>query len=211
MNKRESRSESVETVSRQDEPKPSGDSFGSSDQTFVDEAMKTVDFADAADEHHREGTKENSSFETQLEELRQEANDYQQKWLRAQADFDNFRRRSRQEKEEFAKYASMQLIEQLLPIIDNFDRAIVSSKETKDIDSLTKGIEMINRQLEQVLANEGLQKMETVGKPFDPEFHQAVAQVESDDFDEGIVVGELQTGYILKNKVLRPAMVQVSK
>lgn len=211
MNKRESRSESVETVSRQDEPKPSGDSFGSSDQAYVDEALKNVDCADAAEKHHQEGTEENSRFETQLEELRQEANDYQQKWLRAQADFDNFRRRSRQEKEEFAKYASMQLIEQLLPIIDNFDRAIVSSKETKDIDSLTRGIEMIYRQLEQVLANEGLQKMEAVGKPFDPEFHQAVAQVESDDFDEGIVVGELQTGYILKNKVLRPAMVQVSK
>jgi len=146
----------------------------------------------------------------ELERLRRQAEENYNKYLRAQADFDNFRRRSRSEKEELVKYASMKLIEQLLPVIDNFSRAIESSKEARDFDSLAKGVEMIFRQLENVLAQEGLKAMETVGQPFNPEFHQAVAQVESEEHEEGIVVEELQKGYFLKDKVLRPAMVKVS-
>ncbi|WNQ14211.1 nucleotide exchange factor GrpE [Paenibacillus aurantius] len=146
----------------------------------------------------------------ELEELRKQVEEHQQRFLRAQADFDNFRRRSRQEKEDFAKYASAKVIEQLLPIVDNFERALTSSKETKDFEALLKGLEMTARQLEQVLKNEGLQAMETVGQPFNPDFHQAIMQVESEEHGEGIVVEEVQKGYVLKDKVLRPAMVKVS-
>lgn len=147
---------------------------------------------------------------SELEQLRQLVEEHQQRALRAQADFDNFRRRTRQEKEEFAKYASMKVVEQLLPVVDNFDRALAASKDTKDFDSLLKGVEMIFRQLDQVLANEGLKAMDAVGQPFNPEFHQAIMQVESDEHEEGIVVEEVQKGYMLKDKVLRPAMVKVS-
>lgn len=151
-----------------------------------------------------------SDLQKQLLEAKAQADDHYQKFLRTQADFDNFRRRARQEKEEFLKYASAKLVEQLLSVIDNFDRALSSSKETKDFDALVKGLEMTSRQLDQILMAEGLQPMVTVGEPFNPELHQAIMQVESDEYGEGIVIEEVQKGYILKDKVLRPAMVKVS-
>jgi molecular chaperone GrpE len=147
----------------------------------------------------------------ELDALRRQAEEAQERYLRTQADFDNFRRRSRVEKEDFAKYASSKLVEQLLPVLDNFERAVAASKDSKDFDSLLKGIDMIQRQLGQTLEQEGLKAMEAVGEAFNPEFHQAVMQVESDEHEEGIVVEELQKGYVFKDKVLRPAMVKVSK
>ncbi|HUC93217.1 MAG TPA: nucleotide exchange factor GrpE [Paenibacillus sp.] len=143
-------------------------------------------------------------------ELERLLEEQQQRLLRAQADFDNFRKRTIKEKEELGQYASMKLVGQLLPIVDNFERAIGASKESGDFESLSKGVDMIFRQLSQLLEQEGLKPMETVGRPFNPEFHQAVMTVESDEFEEGIVVEELQKGYVLKDRVLRPAMVKVS-
>ncbi len=98
-----------------------------------------------------------------------------------------------------------------MPVLDNFERAVAASKDSRDFDSLLKGIDMIQRQLGQTLEQEGLKAMEAVGEAFNPEFHQAVMQVESDEHEEGIVVEELQKGYVFKDKVLRPAMVKVSK
>lgn len=146
----------------------------------------------------------------ELEKLRTELEEQKQRTLRAQADFDNFRRRTVKEKEELGKYASAKLITELLPVIDNFERALNTGSEGTANDSYTKGIEMIYRQLENVLRSEGLTKMEVVGQSFNPEYHQAVMQVESDEHEEGIIVEELQSGYLLKDKVLRPAMVKVS-
>lgn len=151
-----------------------------------------------------------SSAADLIEELRAQSDENYQRYLRTQADFDNFRRRSRQEKEDFAKYASGKIMEQLLPVLDNFDRALDTGRETKDLDSLIKGLDMIFRQFDQVLEQEGLQKMNTIGEPFNPEFHQAIMQVESEEYEEGIVVEEVQKGYMLKDRVLRPAMVKVS-
>lgn len=152
-----------------------------------------------------------AELESKLEEQRRLADENYQRYLRAQADFENFRRRARQEKEEFTKYASAKLIEQLLPVVDNFERALAAAKDNKDYDALLKGVDMIYRQLEQALAAEGLTPIESVGKPFNPEFHQAIMQEESEEHEEGIVVEEMMKGYMLKEKVLRPAMVKVSK
>lgn len=151
-----------------------------------------------------------SELNAEMESLRQQVQDHQEKVLRIQADYDNFRRRTRQEKEEFAKYASAKLLEELIPVVDNFERALAAGKETNDYDSLYKGLEMTFRQMDQVLRQEGLEPMDSVGKPFNPDFHQAIMQVESEDYEEGIVVEEVQKGYKLKEKVLRPAMVKVS-
>lgn len=147
----------------------------------------------------------------QLVKLTAEIEEYKERLLRAQADFDNFRRRTQKEKEDLAKYASSVLITELLPVIDNFERALSSGADSADVSSYAKGVEMIFRQLEGVLKAEGLERMEAVGQPFNPEFHQAVMQVDSDEYEEGIVVEELQKGYQLKDKVIRPAMVKVSK
>lgn len=146
----------------------------------------------------------------ELAALRAELEEQQQRLLRVQADFDNFRRRTQKEKEELGKYASAKLITELLPVIDNFERALASGEQGTDVTSYAKGVEMIFRQLEGVLGAEGLKAMETVGEQFNPEFHQAIMQVESDEHEEGIVVEEVQKGYMLKDKVLRPAMVKVS-
>lgn len=151
-----------------------------------------------------------AELERQLEEQRKLADEHYQRFMRTQADFDNFRRRSRLEKEELAKYASGKLIEDLLPIVDNFDRALAAAKESNDYEALQKGLDMIYRQFDQVLAQEGLERIESVGQPFNPDVHQAVMQVETEEYEEGIVVEELQKGYKLKDKVLRVAMVKVS-
>jgi molecular chaperone GrpE len=148
--------------------------------------------------------------ESELELAQKLAVDNYQKYLRAQADFDNFRRRSRQEKEEFAKYASSKLIEQLLPVVDSFERALATGNETTDTEALLKGVDMIFRMLSQVLEQEGLKSIEAIGQPFNPDFHQAIMTVESAEHDEGIVIEEIQKGYNLKDKVLRPSMVKVS-
>lgn len=174
----------------------------------------------AAPEQNAEGTDEarNAGENTQTAheedarytELKNQVEEQQQRFLRAQADFDNFRRRTMKEKEELGQYASMKLIEQLLPVVDNFERAIAATGANKDFDSLAKGVEMIFKQLAQVLEQEGLKPMTTVGEVFNPDFHQAIMQVESDEYEEGVVVEEVQKGYMMKDKVLRPAMVKVS-
>lgn len=144
------------------------------------------------------------------ESYKRQAEENHGKYLRAQADFDNFRKRTLKEKEELAQYASLKLVNQLLPIVDNFQRALQTGGEAAESDAFAKGVDMIYRQLIQVLENEGLKAMEPVGQPFDPELHQAIMQVDSEEHEEGIVVEVVQQGYWLKDKVIRPAMVKVS-
>lgn len=145
-----------------------------------------------------------------VEQLNKQLDEANNKLLRVQADYDNFRKRTQKEKEELAKYASAKLVENLLPAIDNFDRALAASAASGDYEALAKGLEMIYRQLLTTMEAEGLTAMEVVGVPFNPEYHQAVMTVETDEYEEGIVVEELQKGYMLKDKVIRPAMVKVS-
>ena len=147
----------------------------------------------------------------EFEKLRTEAEEHQQRLLRVQADYDNFRRRTLKEKEELAKYASSVLITQLIPVIDNFERALTTGDESTNNSAYAKGVEMIFRQFMDVMSAEGLSPMNSVGEAFNPEYHQAIMQVESDEYEEGIVVEEIQKGYLLKDKVLRPAMVKVSQ
>jgi len=155
-------------------------------------------------------TQKLGEMETKITELTQQAEDSHNRYLRVQADFDNFRRRTQREKEELAQYASLKLIEQLLPVVDNFERALLAAEESEAKDSFQVGMDMIHRQMIQVLEAEGLRKMDAVGTPFDPEMHQAVMREESEEHEEGIVLEVIQNGYWLKDKVLRPAMVKVS-
>lgn len=186
-------------------------------QETHNEAMETTEQAESVETVSAESAEsapyeQASGYEAEIAQLKQTAEENYQKYLRTQADFDNFRRRSRQEKEEFAKYASLKLIEGLLPIVDNFERAVNASREQKDFDSLYKGVEMIGRQILQLLDQEGVKPIEAAGQPFNPEYHQAVMQVSAEEgVDPGTVVEELQKGYIMKEKVIRPAMVKVSE
>lgn len=187
-------------------------------EEFVEPANEQVE-SNMNQEEENEFT-QNEAKEPQTNEVEQQdelSNELQiqldeagQKLLRVQADYDNFRRRTLKEKEELAKYASSKLVESLLPTVDNFDRAIAASAANQDYDALAKGVDMIFRQLMGTMEAEGLVLMNAVGQPFNPEYHQAVMTVETDEYEEGIVVEELQKGYLLKDKVIRPAMVKVS-
>jgi molecular chaperone GrpE len=179
---------------------------GLDEATYTGETNEEAATGAGADQVNLEG----SDSEEQIAALREQVEESNNRLLRLQADYDNFRRRTRQEKEDFAKYASQRLIEMLVPVIDNFERALQAAQVNNDFDSFVKGVDMIFRQFDQVLSSEGLQRMETVGQPFNPEFHQAVMQVESEEHEEGTIVEEMQKGYILKDKVIRPAMVKVS-
>ncbi len=143
-------------------------------------------------------------------ELKKQIEELESRLLRSKADFENYKKRTRVEKEELAKYANVRLIGEILPIFDNFKRAIDSSDEMQNIDSLIEGVKMVYRQLEEMLTKEGLEPIESIGHTFNPEQHQAVMQVESDEHDSGVVVEELQKGYKLKDKVIRPSMVKVN-
>ncbi|SDY51317.1 molecular chaperone GrpE [Evansella caseinilytica] len=146
-----------------------------------------------------------------LQELESKLEETTNRMLRLQADYDNFRRRTRLEREADAKYRSQRLVEELLPILDNFERAMLTPLDSEDGKSFMQGVEMIYRQFQDALAKEGVEPIKTVGEPFDPQVHQAVMQVKVEEYDSNIVVEELQKGYMLKDRVIRPAMVKVNE
>lgn len=129
--------------------------------------------------------------------------------VRLQADYDNFRRRTRQEKEEIYKYTSEKLVSALLPVLDNFDLAL--SAEGNSIESFKSGVQMIYKQLLDVLAAEGVAQIPALGEQFDPQVHEAVLRAESEEHPDNTVIEELRRGYYLKDKVIRPSMVKVVK
>jgi len=127
---------------------------------------------------------------------------------RLQADFDNFRRRTRQEKEDLSSIVAQTLILELLPVLDNFERAL-STASNQDAGGVLSGIEMIYRQFSRALEKNGLAAIEAVGSAFNPEQHEAVMRVEDSEKEDGTVVEELQKGYVVRGKVIRPSMVKV--
>ena len=129
--------------------------------------------------------------------------------LRLQADFDNYRRRTRQEQSELSAFVTQNLIKELLPVIDNFERAL-SSRPTDDPSGFGAGVEMIFRQLYGVLEKQGITTVESVGALFDPNRHEAILKDTESDQPEGTVVAELQKGYAVGGKVIRPALVKVA-
>lgn len=136
----------------------------------------------------------------------------QQQFVRLQADFANYKKRTAAEKLQISEVVKMDVITNILPVIDNFERAlqVPQDKVTDDVKSFIDGYEMIYKQLLGVLEKEGVTKIDAVGKPFDPNYHQAVMRVPSDEYDDDVVVEVLQEGYLLGDKTLRPAMVKVA-
>lgn len=148
---------------------------------------------------------------TRIAQLQAQVEDLQGKWLRAQADFDNFRKRTRQEREELATFASAKLITDLLPVLDHFAMAQAAAETGSSAESLAKGVDMVYKQLLGVMENAGLRAMDPVGQPFDPNRHEAVMQEPVEGVAAGHVATVLRTGYLLGDRVLRPAMVKISQ
>ena len=180
------------------------------DETKEEVKKEEVHMSDDTAEVHVDSDEKKDSPQEEEIDWKKKAEEYHGKYLKALADLENYRRRTRREREELIKYAAGPLLEKLLPVGDNLERALSASKESGQEEALHQGVDIIYRQFMQVLKESGLTPIESVGQPFDPHVHNAVAQVESDKYESGIVVEELQKGYRFKDRVLRPAMVQVS-
>ncbi|MGB3907085.1 MAG: nucleotide exchange factor GrpE [Methanomethylovorans sp.] len=156
-------------------------------------------------------TNDAPSLEEQLCMKDEEIAQVKDRLLRLTAEFDNFRKRTAREKEEFRKFASEELILELIEVYDNFERALESAKNTDDIVSVVKGVEMVFKQFTSILEKEGLQKMECMGEEFDPHEHEAVLHVEHPDHNDNTIIDVCKSGFYLHSKVIRPATVTVSK
>jgi len=170
--------------------------------------VEVVDAEDVTVEEAKETADETIA---KIAELQAKLDETENKMLRNQADFDNFRRRTRLDQEAAQKYRAQSIVSDILPALDNFERALQIEANNEQTKSLLQGMNMVYNQLVQALQNEGVELIKSVGEPFDPHLHQAVMQVEDDNFESNTVVEELQKGYKLKDRVIRPAMVKVNQ
>lgn len=191
---------------------PAAAEEAAAEEAAAEEILETSQEEEASPEE--EVLAEDEQVLLQLQEslstLDQENKELQDKLLRKQADFDNFRKRMFREKEDSIKYANSSLLSDLIAVIDDFERAIGSAESSTDFESFLSGIKLIEKQFVGMLErNWGLKRMETVGKEFDPQEHEALMMVESDECDTETVVEDYQKGYYLQDRVLRHAKVKV--
>jgi len=153
---------------------------------------------------------EAAQIQQDLDSARSEAADYLDNLKRLQAEFENFRKRMVREQTDFLSLATQEIIKSLLPVIDNFERALAHEVEGDQAGEYRDGMQLVYAQLLDVLAKEGLSAVEPVGEVFDPSIHEAMMQVEGGDHPEGTIVRVLEKGYTLKGRVIRPAKVAVA-
>ena len=178
-------------------------------QKVVDDLMESLDNvepgnADGQPEPAVEEVDEVTALRSQLAEMEKLA-------LRYQADLENFRKRSRAQVQDQLKYASLPLITQILEAVDNLNRATeVANDESSDATGIVEGVKMVSQQLSNILEQQGCKRIEAVGKPFDPNCHQAVQMQPSDEYESNTVMTEVRAGFMLHDRVVRPAQVFVS-
>ena len=151
-----------------------------------------------------------ASLRARIEQLEAEAEEASNRHLRLAADFDNYKKRARQEQADLVRSANAELIGKLLPVVDNFHRVLESVPETAD-DAWIKGVRLTLLQLEELLAAQGVSPIEAIGQPFDPSQHEAIGHEESSEHPEDTVVTEVRRGYRLHDRVVRPALVKVAR
>lgn len=182
------------------------------DRQNVPEEQVTANGAEQSAQENPDACADPAEFDKilqMIEEKNRQLDETTNRLQRLQADFDNFRRRTRQEKTEIGAVATENVVIQLLPVIDNFERALAASGD-QERPEWFNGIEMIYRQLVTALENIGVVPIKAVGNPFDPKLHEAVMRVEDDTYSEVTVIEELQKGYQLHGKTIRPSMVKVA-
>ncbi len=146
-----------------------------------------------------------------LSELRAQKEDAEKRLLYLQAEFQNYRRRITEEKAALDKFAGEKIIKEMLPIVDNFERGLSAAKATSNFDALIGGVQGVMKQMEALLQKSGVTPIESVGKEFDPNLHEAIGIAEESDLPANTVAEELQRGYLLHDRVLRPSLVKVSQ
>ena len=180
---------------------------------------KVSDDLDAAKEDITGSEKEEAPEETidelaglqkRVAELEKEKDELKDQSLRTHAETENFKKRLNREKDDFAKYSNEKAVKEILPVIDNLERAVGHAKEAGEGGALIEGVEMTLDLFQKALARLGVSPVEAVGATFNPERHEAVQQIESADHEPNIVISEFQKGYMLHERLIRPAMVVVS-
>lgn len=149
-------------------------------------------------------------LEEETDQLERERDNFEERMLRAAADLENFRKRSEREKEEIRKYGAKDLVKDLLETIDNLERALEHSDSGEE-ENIIEGVEMVLRQIHNTLGNHGIEAFESEGEEFDPEYHEAIQQVETTDHESGTILEQHQKGYTIHDRLLRPAVVSVAK
>ncbi len=149
-------------------------------------------------------------MDSTVQALTAERDDFRDKWARARADLDNYRKRIQREMEDDRKYAATPIVKALLPGLDGLQRALKAAATSKSVDELVAGIEMVVKQFDAALIGLGVQPIEAVGKPFDPNLHEAIAQVPNADHPPMTVIDDIERGYTLHERIVRPTKVIVS-
>jgi molecular chaperone GrpE len=146
-----------------------------------------------------------------IKELQEESTKNFYLYLRSQADIENIKKRNKKDKEDWIRYSNETLIKEMLPVIDNLEKAISHSQDENSFDALKEGVKLTLKGFIDTLVKSGLEEVKAQGEPFDPSYHQAVSQQEDNNVEVGIILVELQRGYTLNERLIRPAMVVVSK
>lgn len=178
------------------------------DDDAVPEAAAVV--TDEEDEDAGEPSSEAviEALKKEIERLKEQTRDSSSRFLRACADLENFKKRSVREKQESVKFANKQIFLQTLHVLDNFERALAAVENPRD--SFVIGVEMIRKQLQEVLTQNGVEEIDATGKPFDPYLHEAIAKESSDEFEDNVVMEVFQKGFRFQGILLRPAKVKVA-
>lgn len=182
------------------------------DKNEVEETIEEVVEECSSEEcqcEHQEACPQEENAE--VIELKEQVDKLKDQLLRNAAELDNFKRRMNEERMRESKYRAQSVITNIIPAIDNFERALASTVEDESTSTFLTGFKMIHAQLIEALVNEGVEVIKSEGEAFDPLVHQAVMQEASEEFESGMVIAELQKGYKLKDRVIRPAMVKVSE
>jgi molecular chaperone GrpE len=182
--------------------------MGRTEQDVQEESLQQQDQNGEAQPQDGQAQPQADQAAEQLQKLQAERDALFDRLARQQAEFDNYRKRSLKEQQDFRDYALTDFAKQFLPVLDSFDRAL--SSESSDAD-LRKGVELIRRQMEDALGKIGVKPVPAKGEQFDPHVHDAIEMVETEDAPDNEVLDELARGYMIKDRLLRPAMVRVAK
>jgi molecular chaperone GrpE len=179
-------------------------------ENSVQDEGSPVEETEKADEKPLEEMTKSELLE-KVNELQEASERNHDLYLRSEAEIENIKKRNRKDKEEWVKYANETLIKEILPVMDNLEMAISHSREENSVEALGEGIELILKGLRDMLGKSGLEEVKAEGEPFDPNYHHAVLEQADENVESGIILKELQKGYMLKKRLIRPAMVIVSK
>ena len=187
---------------------------GDDDQDQSEEKAKTDDNLAASEPDNEADDKAlpEDDLEVKLKAAEHKAEEYYDRLLRASAEFDNYKKRTTREMREVVRYANEKLFKELLFVVDNLDRAIESARQDgPDDDPLLEGVRLTLNEIEKIFERHNVKPIKAIGEPFDPNFHQAMMQEETEEEPANTVIREMQRGYVLHDRLLRPAMVVVSK